>query len=116
MENQKKSLTLASHEFALEVNKYCDLLDKRKEYRLVEQLLKSANEMATSIRDLEKTESNNEFSKELVKTVLASNKAKYVLELCKESDRYPSTRAIINSLDQIQKILRGTIITVKATT
>lgn len=51
-----------SLEFAIEVVKYCDILEMRKKFVIARQLLKSGTSIGANVREAQNAESRSDFS------------------------------------------------------
>ena len=48
-------------EFAIEIVKYCDILEERRKYVIVRQLLKSGTSIGANVREAQNAESKSDF-------------------------------------------------------
>lgn len=113
MENKENVIVILTFKFALEIIKYCEILQENKKYVIANQLLQSGTSIGANIREAQNAESKADFihkfkiaAKEIEETI-------YWLDLCKYSDNYPSTEILIEQINNISRIVNKIIITSK---
>jgi four helix bundle protein len=113
MEVKENVIIKLTFQFALEIIKYCEILQENKKYVIANQLLKSGTSIGANIREAQNAESKADFihkfkiaSKEIEETI-------YWLELCKFSDNYPNVDSHLEQINNISRIVNKIIITSK---
>jgi four helix bundle protein len=113
MEVKENIIIKLTFQFALEIIKYCEILQENKKYVIANQLLKSGTSIGANIREAQNAESKADFihkfkiaAKEIEETI-------YWLELCKFSDNYPTVDSHLEQINNISKIVNKIIITSK---
>ncbi len=113
MEVKENIIIKLTFQFALEIIKYCEILQENKKYVIANQLLKSGTSIGANIREAQNAESKADFihkfkiaAKEIEETI-------YWLELCKFSDNYPNVNSHLEQINNISKIVNKIIITSK---
>ena len=104
-----------SFEFALEIIRYCELLEEKKRYVLANQLLKSGTSIGANIREAQSAESKTDFIHKLKIASKESEETEYWLLLCKNSTSYPDPQGLLEKIIQIKKLLSKIISTSKNT-
>jgi four helix bundle protein len=113
MEIKENIIIKLTFQFALEIIKYCEILQENKKYVIANQLLKSGTSIGANIREAQNAESKADFihkfkiaAKEIEETI-------YWLELCKFSNNYPNVDSHLDQINNISKIVNKIIITSK---
>jgi len=99
--------------FALEIIKYCELLESERKFIIANQLLKSGTSIGSNIREAQNAESKNDFIHKFKISAKEIEETYYWLELCNQSENYPNTDKLIDQLDSIAKITNKIISTSK---
>lgn len=105
MENVKKENLIVnlSLEFAIEVVKYCDVLEERKKFVIARQLLKSGTSIGANIREAQNAESRSDFIHKFKIAAKEAEETEYWLLICKSSPSYPAIDHLMERLKSIQK-------------
>ena len=61
MNRNENIIVKLTFDFALEIIKYCELLDTKKKYVIAKQLLKSGTSIGANVREAQNAESKNDF-------------------------------------------------------
>lgn len=93
MKQENKILDL-SIEFALEIIKFCEKLDKLNKFVISKQLLRSGTSIGANIHEAQSPESKNDFIHKLKIAHKEAVETKYWLILCDQSEKYPSTKEL----------------------
>ena len=112
MEKRNEILEL-SFEFALDVIRYCDLLEENKKYILARQLLKSGTSIGANIRESQNAESTPDFIHKLKIAAKEADETHYWLLLCKKSENYPNPDNLLKQVESIKKLLNTIIAIMK---
>lgn len=110
-ENLILKLTL---EFAIEIVKYCDVLEDRRKYVIAKQLLKSGTSIGANTREAQNAESKADFIHKFKIAAKEAEETEYWLLICKDSDNYPSTTELMEKLRSIQKVINKIIVSSKS--
>lgn len=113
MENKDNIILKLTFEFALEIIKYCDVLQEDKKYVIANQLLKSGTSIGANIREAQNAESKVDFIHKFKISAKEIEETIYWLELCAFSENYPSVENLKEQLNTIAKIVNKIIITSK---
>ena len=106
MEEPKRNEILElSFEFALEIIKYCELLEAKRKYVIAQQLLKSGTSVGANIREAQNPHSRADFISKLVISAKEADETEYWLLLCEKSENYPNPENLLKSLLSIKKLL-----------
>jgi len=112
MEKKNEILEL-SFEFALDVIRYCDLLEENRKYILARQLLKSGTSIGANIRESQNAESTPDFIHKLKIAAKEADETQYWLLLCQKSENYPNPDNLLEQIESIKKLLNTIIATMK---
>ena len=110
-ENLILSLTL---EFAIEIVKYCESLEEKKKFVIAKQLLKSGTSIGANVREAQNAESKSDFIHKFKIAAKEAEETEYWLLICQNSNGYPDTKALMEKLKSIQKIINKIIVSSKA--
>ncbi len=102
MEKRNEILEV-SFEFALEVIRYCDVLEENKKYVLARQLLKSGTSIGANIRESQNAESTPDFIHKLKIAAKEADETQYWLQLCQKSENYPNPENLLNQTGKHNK-------------
>lgn len=91
--------------FALDVIKYCELLEEQRKYVISNQLLKSGTSIGANVREAQLAESRPDFIHKLKIAEKEANESEYWLLLCKYSKQYPCEDNLLEKLTSIRKVL-----------
>lgn len=94
-----------SFEFALEVVKYCELLEDNKKYIVARQLLRAGTSIGANVREAQNAESRTDFIHKIKIAAKEAEETEYWLLICKESESYPTDEKLVTSINEIIKIL-----------
>ena len=100
-------------QFSLDIIKYCQIVERQKQFVIARQLLKSGTSVGANIREARNPESRADFIHKFKIAAKEAEETKYWLELCQFSEGYPDSVALQEQLTIIQKIIRKIISTSK---
>lgn len=109
-ENLILSLTL---EFAIEIVKYCDVLEEKKKFVIARQLLKSGTLIGANVREAQNAESKPDFIHKFKIAAKEAEETEYWLLICKKSNGYPDPEFLMEKLKSIQKVITKIIVSSK---
>ncbi len=101
-------------EFAIEVVKYCDVLEERRKYVIARQLFKSGTSIGANVREAQNAESKPDFIHKFKIVAKEAEETEYWLLICMKSAGYPKVEALMEKLKSIQRIINKIIVTSKA--
>ncbi|MBO2523777.1 MAG: four helix bundle protein [Bacteroidetes bacterium] len=104
MKQENKIIDL-SIEFALEIIKFCEKLDKLNKFVISKQLLRSGTSIGANIHEAQSPESKNDFIHKLKIAHKEAVETKYWLILCDQSEKYPSTKELQDKLKNILNLI-----------
>ncbi|MCB0629682.1 MAG: four helix bundle protein [Saprospiraceae bacterium] len=104
MERKNEILDL-SFQFALEIIKYCEVLENQRRYVIAQQLLKAGTSIGANVREAQRPHSRNDFVAKLVIAAKEADETEYWLLLCDQSDNYPSAKQLLDKIVPIKKLL-----------
>ncbi len=116
MEQKDTIIVDKTLKFALNIIKYCELLESKRKYVVANQLLKSGTSIGANIREAQNAESKNDFIHKFKITAKEVDETEYWLELCHLSNNYPSISSLKSELIEISKIVNKKISTSKRNT
>ena len=91
--------------FSLEIMSYCHELELQKKYVIANQLLKSGTSIGANVREAQGAESKSDFKHKIKIAYKEAEETKYWLQLCQESNNYPSTKSLLQESEVILKVL-----------
>lgn len=109
-ENLIVNLTL---DFAIEVVKYCDVLEERRKFVIARQLLKSGTSIGANVREAQNAESKSDFIHKFKIAAKEAEETEYWLLICAKSAGYPGIDTVMEKLKSIQKVINKIIATSK---
>ncbi|MEO5946301.1 MAG: four helix bundle protein [Chitinophagaceae bacterium] len=101
-------------EFAIEIVKYCDILEEKRKYVIARQLLKSGTSIGANVREAQNAESKADFIHKFKIAAKEAEETEYWLLICEQSSGYPVTSSLMEKVKSIQKIINKIISTSKA--
>ncbi len=103
-----------SFEFAVEIIKYCEVLEEKKRFVLARQLLKSGTSIGANVREAQCAESKADFIHKLKIAAKEAEETEYWLLLCEKSPSYPNPAILLEKIIHIKKLLSKIISTSKS--
>lgn len=102
--------------FAVEIVKFCELLEENKKFVISRQLLKSGTSIGANVREAQNAESKQDFIHKMKIAAKEADETIYWLSLCKELDTYPEDNNLLIKADELLKILSKIISSSKSNT
>jgi four helix bundle protein len=96
-------------EFALEIIKYSEFLDKEKKYTISNQILRSGTSIGANTKEAQNAESKADFIHKIKIAFKEADELEYWLYLCNEAENYPSPKGLLERLTEIKKVLNKII-------
>jgi four helix bundle protein len=114
-DNRKENLIVTlTLEFAIEVERYCDVLEDKRKYVIARQLLKSGTSIGANVREAQNAESKPDFIHKFKIAAKEAEETEYWLLICNKSTGYPEVSTLMEKLKSIQKIINKIIVSSKA--
>lgn len=110
-ENLILTLTL---EFAIEIVKYCEVLERKRKYVIARQLLKSGTSIGANAREAQNSESKSDFIHKFKIAAKEAEETEYWLLICQQADGYPDISLLMGKIKSIQRILNRIIYSSKS--
>ena len=111
---KKNKVLELSFGFAVEIVKYCELLEEQRKYVIARQLLKSGTSIGANIREAQNGESQQDFIHKLKIAAKEAEETNYWLSIIEKVDSYPkSPESLVSDLKSITNLLNKIIITLK---
>lgn len=88
-------------EFALDIIKFCDLLENERKFVLSRQILKSGTSIGANIKEAQNAESPLDFIHKFKIALKEADELEYWLYLCNASDGYPRADQLLEKLQVI---------------
>ena len=102
-----------THEFAIVIVKYCEMLEANKKYVIARQLLRSGTSIGASVREAQNAESKPDFIHKFKIAAKEAEETEYWLLICKNSNGYPAIDFLMEKLKSIQKVINRIIVSSK---
>jgi four helix bundle protein len=111
---KKNEVLELSRSFAVEIVKYCELLEQKKKFVIAHQLLKSGTSIGANLKEAQNSESKQDFIHKLKIAAKEAEETEYWLEIIQQIDTYPNyPESIPSTLKSIINLLNKIIITLK---
>lgn len=110
MRNEILELSL---EFAIEIVKYCELLEEKRKFAISNQLIRSGTSIWANVREAQNPHSRADFVSKLTVAAKEASETEYWLLLCEKNESYPNPNELMDSVKSIQKLLSKIISTSK---
>jgi four helix bundle protein len=102
-----------SIDFAINIVKYCEVLYRKKQFIIANQLLRSGTSIGSNVYEAQHAESRLDFIHKLKIATKEASETFYWLSLCAKSDDFETPPETINDLKQISAILGKIIVSSK---
>lgn len=114
MQTNKSNLIIdLTFDFAKEIIKFTEELEKNKKFNLANQLFRSGTSIGANSREAQNAESKTDFIHKLKIAAKEADETEYWLLLCNESESYPACKELLDKLESIQKVLSKIISSTK---
>ena len=100
-------------DFAVEIVRYTEVLQKNRQFVIADQLLKSGTSIGANVKESQNAESKRDFIHKLKIAQKEVDETEYWLFLCNEVETYPSTNNLISKLTEISKVLNKIVSTTR---
>lgn len=102
-----------SFELAVDIIKFCNLLDNKKKFTISKQILRSGTSIGANVKESQNSEIKKDFIHKLKISLKEADELEYWLYLCNEIDDYPNADELLVKLSSIKKILNKIISSTK---
>lgn len=102
-----------SFEFAVDIIKFSEKLDRLKKFSIANQILRSGTSIGANINEAQNAESKADFVHKLKLSSKEADELEYWLLLCNEVESYPKSNELLEKLTTIKKLLNKIIGTSK---
>lgn len=102
-----------SFELAVDIIKFCNILDNKKKFTISKQILRSGTSIGANVKESQNSESKKDFIHKLKISLKEADELEYWLYLCNEIDDYPNADELLVKLSSIKKILNKIISSTK---
>src|SRR5688500_1484281 len=102
---EKNPILKLSFDFSLMVIDYCEKLELERKFVIARQLLKSGTSIGANAMEAQNAESKSDFIHKIKISAKEADETQYWLMLCNHIANYPSCDALLNKLEEIQKVL-----------
>ena len=102
-----------SFEFSLMIIRYCEELERNKQYVIARQLLKSGTSIGANAMEAQNGESKADFIHKMKIAAKEAEESQYWIWLCAYSDSYPDCTQLQNKLEEINRVLGKILSTAK---
>lgn len=104
--NKEKNLIVElTFDFALDIIKYVELLERDRKYVIAKQLLRSGTGIGANVREAQNAESRQDFIHKLKIAAKETDETEYWLALCRNSEDYADCRYLQEKCSSINKVL-----------
>jgi len=106
MRNDKDNVIVKkTFKFALEIVRFCELLEEDRKYIVARQLLRAGTSIGANTREAQNAESKADFIHKIKIAAKEADETEYWLSICRESENYPFNESLFSELTEIIKIL-----------
>ena len=102
---EKNVILKLTFDFSLMVIEYCGKLESLKKFILANQLFKSGTSIGANCMEAQNAESKADFIHKMKIAAKEAEETQYWLMLCDYAKNYPDCKALIDKLDEINKVL-----------
>ncbi|MEO8768756.1 MAG: four helix bundle protein [Ferruginibacter sp.] len=114
--NKSRNLIVdLSFDFALKIVSYVELLEKNRKYIIAKQLLKSGTSIGANVREAQNAESKADFIHKFKIAAKEADETEYWLLICKNSTGYENCDQLLETCQDIIRILSKIIASSKST-
>jgi four helix bundle protein len=111
MPDGKENIILKlTFDFALKIVRFTEELERRKKWKLADQVFRSGTSIGANIHEAQNAESKVDFIHKVKISAKEAEETLFWLKICNDSENLPDCNNLLSDLDQIQKII-GKIIT-----
>lgn len=112
-EHSDNILVKLTFEFAVNIIRFCELLETEKRFVLARQLVRSGTSIGACVREAQSPESRADFIHKLKVASKEAEETEYWLLICREIGNYQELNELLEKLMSIKRILGKIIVTAK---
>ena len=117
MRDDKDNLIVSlTFQFALEVIKFTELLEREKKYVIAKQLLRSGTSVGANVREAQNASSKADFINKMKIAAKELDESIYWMELCEAAESYPYSKELAEKAASINRVLSKIIASSKKNT
>ena len=105
LQANENPIVLKTFSFAVNAARYCQILQKNKDFPLANQLFKSSTSIGANTREAQNAESKKDFVHKMKVAAKECDETDYWLSLCKEAKNYPEPEELIENVLSINRVL-----------
>lgn len=113
-EKKENLIVSLTFEFALEIVKFGEILERNRKYTVANQLIKSGTSIGANVREAQHAESKADFIHKLKIAAKEAEETEYWLEICQQSESYPNCGNLLEQILIIKKVLSKIIASSKS--
>ena len=110
---QKNIIVDKSLDFAVEIVKFCELLEEKKKYVVAKQLLRSGTSIGANVFESQHAESKPDFVHKMKIAIKEANETLFWLLVCERSENYPTNSSLKQNVEELIRIISKIIISSK---
>jgi four helix bundle protein len=99
-----------SLDFAVEIVKFCELLDEKKKYVVSKQLLRSGTSIGANVFEAQHAESRADFIHKMKIATKEASETLFWLFICERSESYPTNSSLKEKTEELIRIISKIII------
>jgi four helix bundle protein len=107
--HQDNPILKLTFDFSLKIIELAECLEESKKYVVARQILKSGTSVGANIHEAQNAESKLDFIHKFKIAAKEADETQYWLMLCEHSKNYPDTKALMDNLTVIQKVINKII-------
>lgn len=114
--NKENTIVSLTFNFAIDIVVFTEILESNKRFNLANQLFKSGTSIGANVREAQNAESKQDFIHKMKIAAKEADETEYWLQICNQSENYPNSEKLIESIISIQKVLSKIISSSKSKT
>lgn len=111
----KNVIVEKSLQFAVDIVKFCELLEQKRKYVIAKQLMRSGTSIGANVFEAQHAESRADFVHKMKIAVKEANETLYWLLICEKSELYPENSSLKNAVEELIRIVSKIILSGKKT-
>lgn len=109
----KNVIVEKSLQFAVDIVKFCELLEQKRKYVIAKQLMRSGTSIGANVFEAQHAESRADFVHKMKIAVKEANETLYWLLICEKSELYPENSSLKNAVEELIRIVSKIILSGK---
>ncbi len=102
---EKNAILKLTFDFSLMVIDFCEQLDEKRKYVISKQLLRSGTSVGANSFEAQNAESKADFIHKMKIAAKEADETQYWLMLCDYAKEYPDSKALLQKVEEISKVL-----------